>query len=517
MGETKHDGLAIPGRVVLAHEPPFRLGSARVHPSTRQFITADDQLTLEPRVMQVLVALFRAGGEVLTRDEMVDRCWDGRIVGDDAVNRVISRIRQLAQHGAAEFKVETIPRVGYRIVPRDTGGSVLAAPLPAARDVSPADPSRRRLVLAAGCVAIGASGLGLTVWRSSVDVHQPSPQAKLYYQRGIEERGQNSLAHGEQAVAYFKQAAQIDPHYAQAWGALAWGYRTLLEYGPRSDADRLALFARSAAQRALDLDPDDPDAKAALIMLPPFYGNWAAIERGCRGLLARHPTHNITRFNLAHVLAQTGRWRDAIPHLQELVAGEPFWPLARMQLFRALRSAGRLDEAEKQLRIAEEQWPRRGDAWSAKLRHLVLSERGEDAAALLRDENSYPTDSSSAAIEWDLVVVRAYLSGSTADKQRASAMLLSWVRKAPTAGVFAALDCSMLGDLDSAFALLDGYYFGRGPWSEVRWSRPTTDILFNVMTTPMRSDSRFVRLLEETGLEGFWRNTGVQPDYRRFA
>ena len=117
MGEPRHDGLAIPGRVVLAHELPFQLGSIHVTPATRQVEGGGRSVTVEPRVMQVLVALARAGGGIVTRDELIDRCWDGRIVSDDAINRVLSRLRQLAsEFGGGSFSVETIARVGYRLV-----------------------------------------------------------------------------------------------------------------------------------------------------------------------------------------------------------------------------------------------------------------------------------------------------------------------------------------------------------------------------------------------------------------
>ena len=46
--------------------------------------------------MQVLVALAQARGRVITRDELIERCWGGRIVGENAIDRVISRIRQVA-------------------------------------------------------------------------------------------------------------------------------------------------------------------------------------------------------------------------------------------------------------------------------------------------------------------------------------------------------------------------------------------------------------------------------------
>ena len=113
MGEDKHDGLAIPGQIVLAHEPPFTIGQLRVEPSTRQVVSDGSSETLEPRVMQVLVALGRANGGIVTRDELIDWCWGGRIVGEDAINRAIFRLRQVAAEiGDGSFGVETITKVG---------------------------------------------------------------------------------------------------------------------------------------------------------------------------------------------------------------------------------------------------------------------------------------------------------------------------------------------------------------------------------------------------------------------
>jgi len=117
MGEPKHDGSAVPGQVVLAHELPFTIGALSANPATRQVVNGERQETLEPRVMQVLIALACANGAVVTRSELIDRCWDGRVVTDDAINRVLSRIRNLADHiGSGSFAVETITKVGYRLV-----------------------------------------------------------------------------------------------------------------------------------------------------------------------------------------------------------------------------------------------------------------------------------------------------------------------------------------------------------------------------------------------------------------
>ena len=71
--------------------------------------------TLEPRVMQVLVALARVKGEILSRDDLIESCWDGVVVGEDAINRCIGRLRKAAEASGNEFSIETVPRVGYRL------------------------------------------------------------------------------------------------------------------------------------------------------------------------------------------------------------------------------------------------------------------------------------------------------------------------------------------------------------------------------------------------------------------
>ena len=47
-------------------------------------------------------------------------CWDGRVVGEDAINRILSRLRAAASGiGAGSFRTETITRVGYRLLRED--------------------------------------------------------------------------------------------------------------------------------------------------------------------------------------------------------------------------------------------------------------------------------------------------------------------------------------------------------------------------------------------------------------
>jgi DNA-binding winged helix-turn-helix (wHTH) protein/tetratricopeptide (TPR) repeat protein len=104
-------------RIILAHEPDFVLGRLRVSPARRELVRDDGaREVLEHRVIQVLVALAKAAGGILTRDELTLQCWEGRVVGEDAINRVISRLRKAAGGiGAGSFDIETITKIGYRL------------------------------------------------------------------------------------------------------------------------------------------------------------------------------------------------------------------------------------------------------------------------------------------------------------------------------------------------------------------------------------------------------------------
>jgi len=146
---AESDRLDFKSPVDLAREADFWLGASRVSPSTREVLRGTERDLLEPRAMQVLVALFQANGRVVSRDELISRCWEGRIVGEDAINRAIGRLRRLSElDREASFVIETIPRVGYRLM----AGQHL--PAPEVRSAGGASVRTRKWLWAAAPVAV---------------------------------------------------------------------------------------------------------------------------------------------------------------------------------------------------------------------------------------------------------------------------------------------------------------------------------------------------------------------------
>jgi len=501
VGQTKHDGLAIPGRVILAREPDFRLGNAVVHPSTRRIELNGQSHLIEPRMMQVLVALARADGQVVTRDELVELCWEGRVVGEDAINRVIWRLRQLSQRlGPGTFSVVTVARVGVRL---DIAQAIH-------RDERPAVPrASRRALIAGGAAAVGFASLGVVKW--ATEDPSPDPRARRHFDRGMQLRGQAALAQTEQSIAFFKEATRIDPQYAEAWGALAWAYRSLFDYGPRADWQRMTIASRSAARRALALDSSNADATAALLLLDPMYGRWTEVENGLRKILARDPDHTVSEYCLTALLAETGRWTLAIPALERLSAQEPFWPIVRWRLCDALVSAERVDEAEEALESAMRVWPRRFDLWQLKTRFLLVSGRHSEALDLANDDSRAPAEAG-PLVACERAVAAAYAESSAAARRTAVKFIVGETRRFPLC--FPAATAAFIGEHGLAFEMFQGYFLGRGSWESAAAKWPFTFPLFTFETKSIRSDARFDELVRNIGLEDYWRTTGRAPDYR---
>lgn len=511
MGAIGHDGLAVPGRVELAHEPPFRLGILEVDPPTRQIHSADQSETIEPRVMQVLVALFRAGS-IVTREELVQRCWDGRIVGDDAINRVLSRIRHIAAEiGQDSFSIETITKVGYRL---HSAGAASDEARP--RIARPIEASRRHWIgsLAAGGAALALGGVG--AWHL-LDASRPPKEAKELYQRAIALRGSGSEAENQQVIAYLREAVRIAPDYGEAWGALAYAYRGAL--GAASGREEVAGFEHrleEAVRQAERYDPGNADAAFARRLGGNFFGRWVAMEPVYRDLARRYPKHPAGHFLLGSLLMDVGRWNDSVRELQTAKSMNSLSPLTRYKLTVALWSSGRLSEAEHEIDEAL-RWSTHSAIWQTKIKLLAMTGRPQAAMAMVNDVAARPPGTSDEDVERWRSFIAPMITRNSEDVTRAVAGLVRFARLDPMP-VPQAFQCAMLGDRETALDILEGCYLGIGEWASKRpadSSGGAAHPLFQPQAKSLWREARFDRILEGIGLEQYWSATNSSPDYRR--
>lgn len=96
---------------------PFLFGAWLVDPATSSIARADDKRHLEPRTMDVLLALCEARGAILSADQLLTQCWGSTLSGDSPLHKNIAQLRRLLGDSAsAPSYIETIRMRGYRTV-----------------------------------------------------------------------------------------------------------------------------------------------------------------------------------------------------------------------------------------------------------------------------------------------------------------------------------------------------------------------------------------------------------------
>jgi len=74
-------------------------------------------LALEPKAFDLLLLLVSRSGELVTRQEVLDRVWAGVYVTDNAVARVVAQLRRVLGDAARDARyIETVPTRGYRFI-----------------------------------------------------------------------------------------------------------------------------------------------------------------------------------------------------------------------------------------------------------------------------------------------------------------------------------------------------------------------------------------------------------------
>ena len=158
----------------------FTIGDWRVEPARGCLVAATHpalQVRLEPKAMQVLLALAERRGEVVAKQELVEAVWQGAFVGDQVlVNAVWELRRALGDDSKSPRYIQTIPRRGYRLTAE-------------VHDQSSAGKDRRVKIVVATLVAIAA--VLAAVWRwpvrkvetppvVSFEIRPQSPLGPLY-------------------------------------------------------------------------------------------------------------------------------------------------------------------------------------------------------------------------------------------------------------------------------------------------------------------------------------------------
>jgi TolB-like protein/DNA-binding winged helix-turn-helix (wHTH) protein len=109
----------------------IKIGAWTVSPALNLLECGTRSITVEPRAMDVLMALAERAGTVVSIDELMASVWKGVIVGEGSVYLAIRQLRQaLDDSSEGASYIQTIPKRGYRLtVPVTPSEPVGSAPI----------------------------------------------------------------------------------------------------------------------------------------------------------------------------------------------------------------------------------------------------------------------------------------------------------------------------------------------------------------------------------------------------
>lgn len=101
----------------MQDKPIYEFGSFRLD-SAQHILLRDGQIvSLTPKVFETLRVLVENSGQVVDKDELLQKIWSDTIVEETSLAKNISVLRKiLSENGSGESCIETIPKRGYRFM-----------------------------------------------------------------------------------------------------------------------------------------------------------------------------------------------------------------------------------------------------------------------------------------------------------------------------------------------------------------------------------------------------------------
>jgi adenylate cyclase len=372
-------------RINLAHEPPLRLGPLGVEPALRRVVHDDGrEEILEPRVMQVLVALIRAAGQIVTRDDLMLSCWHGVVVGEDAINRVMGRVRRLADGlGDGQIKLETVTKVGYRLVASGRPSEAPTVPIPSPQPrisicVLPFanmsdDPQQEYFsdgvsediitdLAKVSALSVTARSTAFTFKGRVVDVPQVARQLNVSH---ILEGSVRKAGGRVRITAQLIDGAVGDHVWSERWDRDLTDIFALQDEISEAIVRALKLRLLPEEKQAIERrGTDNVDAYNLYLMARQYFvsGNWGdlrdaeAIVRLCRRATEIDPRYARAWALMAHVQTAMrfadGRPEDGLAAAEQALSLDPTLAEARAVRARHLFRLGRHDESSVEINSA---------------------------------------------------------------------------------------------------------------------------------------------------------------------
>ena len=320
-----------------------------------------------------------------------------------------------------------------------------------------------------------------------------NPEAYQAYLRGRHHWNQWTSDGFRRALDEFQRAIELDPLYAVAYAGLADTYGAMAYYGhvePRTGFGQ----ARAAADRALQLDPDLPEAYVALALGHLFAEwNWGTAEAALKQALALNPKHAAAHAIYALYLSTAGRFSESLPEARTARDLDPLSVFNNIGVAWAHHFAGRHREAIHEALRIRDLVPGLEEAGNILIGSYELLGRFEDAAQLVSEQRCWglALDGAKLREAFHAGGAQGYWRARLATMQEALAGVT-----VPAVYFALAITYLQLGEIDAALDALDAMveahvggavFIGVDPTLRTLRGNPRYDAIVRRVGSPMAS------------------------------
>lgn len=174
------------------------------------------------------------------------------------------------------------------------------------------------------------------------------------YLKGVYFLNKRSEDGFQKAIESFQAAIDKDPNYALAYAGLADCYTLLPAWALSAPSDAHPR-ARTAAEKALTLDPTIAEAHAALAHTQHNYEwDWSGAERSYRRAIELNPNYATAHHWYGNLLSDLGRTDESLSEKKRALQLDPLSLVINADYGNMMYMARQYDAAEKQLRATLE-------------------------------------------------------------------------------------------------------------------------------------------------------------------
>lgn len=213
-----------------------------------------------------------------------------------------------------------------------------------------------------------------------IEASTADPAAYDEYLKGRFELYQRTPGSLLAAVEHFGRATQIDSAFAPAYAGLGLTYALLPFYSGSVPFEVALERARTAADRAVELNPDLPEAHAAAGQALPFGPERAAAFRRAVQL---DPFYAEARQWLGETLSMMGYHDEAVEQSRRALELDSLSRAANLDYGRVLQRARKFEQAEAQFRAMIRRDPTFSSAWGNLANVLVELQDYDGAEAAI--------------------------------------------------------------------------------------------------------------------------------------